>query len=172
MIRTVYVLLLVFLLVAGINAWAQQKAKNKTESKPVKGHAKLLKPTTYLGNSDFSGGVMPKAEFKQMLRKGFSSRDSFGNKYTIVGFDFTYAERNLYEDSVGNDEVLTDYLYEYCPGDTVSSNITNNIYGRIKAGDTVFVEHVKLRILPGNTLLSAADTNLIEGRGMKCVIVK
>jgi len=174
--RSVNTFLLIFLLILGLKVWAQQKAGNKAGNKPadhaVKAHKALLLPGVYFGNTGLAGGVYPKKEFDDLLKKGFTAHDSVGNKYQIVGFDFTYAERNLYEDSIGNLEVLVDYMNEYCVGDTISSGISGSIYERIKEGDTVYIDHVTLLKNPGNTLLSANDTSELLGKGLKCVIVK
>ena len=145
----------------------------KTEVKKevhTKNSVKLLRPNVYLGT--YSGGVIPKQKFDDLLKNGFTSYDSDRNKYSIAGFDFTYAEHVLYEDEGGNLQVLVDYLNEYCPGDTISANISLTLYQRIKAGDTIFIDNIKLHSLPGNTLLSAGDTSIIAGKAMKCVISK
>jgi hypothetical protein len=179
MIRTIRIFLFVFLLAIALDLAAQQSATNKkgaktTEKTPAKStgtHKFFVIPRTYIGGT-YSGGPITKIEFDQLLKKGFTAHDTLGNNYRIVGFDFTYAERNLYEDSIGNLQVLVDYLNEYCPGDTVSTGISNSIYDRIKPGDTVFIDHVQLRALPGNTLFSPGDSLALSGKGMKCVIVK
>jgi hypothetical protein len=139
---------------------------------------KAFVPPVYLGNSDYSGGLIKKKVFDSLLRQGLKSRDSLGNTYRPIGFDFSYAERNLYEDSAANLVVLTDFSSEYCTGDTLSADISTStenaqsIYQRTKAGDTAYFDHIKLHILPGNVIFSGRDTLPILGRGMKFVIVK
>ena len=91
---------------------AQQTNKTKT---PVKlgNSKKIFLPPVYLGKSNLYGGTIKKRTFDSLLKQGITARDSLGNKYKIVGFDFSYAERGLYEDSVGNDQILTDFQSQY-----------------------------------------------------------
>jgi len=41
----------------------------------------------------------------------------------VTGFDFSYAEQKLYEDSMGKVVLMIDMSSEYCPGDTLQSDI-------------------------------------------------
>lgn len=168
-----------FLLVAAVacfNLLAQQK---KTNAKPVvekneggDQHKKLLLPTVYLGKSDYSGGPIKKEEFNRLLKQGLTSRDSLGNKYKVLGFGFNYAELALYEDSIGNAKMMVDMLYEYCPGDTITNNVSSSIYDRIKPGDTVFIERViVVKYLPKSTKVQS-ESDAIGAKGLKCVITK
>ena len=93
--------------------------KNAGTHSPVK---------AYLGRSDLNGGPISKQAFDSYLKQGLTARDSMGVAYRVDGFTFSYSERNLYEDSVGNLMILTDYLSEFCSGDTVSPAVANNIY--------------------------------------------
>ena len=167
--RSVNIILFVCLAGFCLNLLAQ--AKN---SKPKK----LFVPPVYLGNSDYSDGPIKKTLFDSLLKQGLKSHDSLGNIYRVIGFDFSYAERNLYEDSVANLIVLTDFSSEYCPGDTISADISRStensesIYKRTKGGDTVYFDHIRLSVLPGNKILSANDTLPVLGKGMKFVIIK
>ncbi len=47
-----------------------------------------------------------------------------------------------------------------------------SIYDRIKPGDTIYFDHIKVERLKKNPLLSLSDTIPIAGRGMKFWIVK
>ena len=125
-------------------------------------------PDVYLGQSNFSGGIIRKKMFDSLMKQGLSSHDSMGNKYKVMGFDFIYGERNLYEDSTADLHVITDYLMEYCPGDTVSKAISTSIYDRTKNGDTIFIDKIKVARLRGDL----PDSFSIVGRPVKCVIVK
>jgi hypothetical protein len=62
---------------------------------------------------------------------------------------FSYGERNLYEDSLGNLIVLTDYLSEWCAGDTVSPAISNNIFYKTKPGDTAYIDQIRVLLPTG-----------------------
>jgi hypothetical protein len=174
--RTVNILLLVFSSAVCLNLFAQQKGKAK----------RIFKPMVYLGQSQVSGGPIKKEEFNTLLKQGLTSRDSLGDKYKIVSFDFIYGERTLYEDSVGNLKVLVDFNTSYCPGDTITYDMARTIhaeqsktgeespgiYDRIKPGDTIYFDHIRVERLAKNSVISLSDTIPIAGKGMKFWIVK
>jgi hypothetical protein len=95
-----------------------------------------------------------------------------GYKYKVMGFDFNYAERQLYEDSAGNLKIMTDFSFEYCPGDTITRNIASSIYQRTKPGDTIFIDRVMVARYTSKTNKNQVDTNVIAARAMKCIITK
>ncbi|MBL7718305.1 MAG: hypothetical protein JNL72_05660 [Flavipsychrobacter sp.] len=141
--------------------WAQDKNK-EAEKKAAKA------PTypVFLGNSNISGKelTLPKRVFDSLMLQGLTARDSAGNPLQFHGFVFTYGERNLYEDSVGNLIVLTDWLTEYCPGNKLAENvINNNFLQRTKGGDTAYIDEVKL--------VDDKDRSKL-GRGMRIVLTK
>jgi hypothetical protein len=172
--RTVYTLLFVFLSMIGVNLWAQQKSAGKAAAKGDGGNTPgvIMYPTVYLGHSNFSGGNIKKAEFDRLLKEGLTSKDSSGNKYKVLGFEFNYAERQLFEDSAGNLKVMTEIVFEYCPGDTITSGVSASIYERTKPGDTVYINKVKVVKYIGKTNKTLPDTAAIAAKAMKCVIVK
>ena len=155
-----------------VTLWAQQKAatpqsKAKNTAKDtVHAKKKAIKPTVYLGRSNFSGGDITVKEFTSLLKQGITSRDDNGNLMRIFGFNFNYAERRLFENETGEMSMQIDFATEYCPGDTITSNISSSIYERIKSGDTVFIAQVLLERKMGDEI----DT--VFGKEMKCVIRK
>lgn len=157
--RTIGVFLLVTSILTGAATHAQVKS-NIADKK------KVFLPQAYLGNSDYYSGTIKKDVLSNLLKQGLTSKDAAGNKYKVTGFEFAYSERALYEDSVGNLQVLVDYMFEYCPGDTLSSGISSVIYDRFKAGDTVFFN--RIHVLKPN----AASGDIVSGKGMKFVITK
>lgn len=183
MSRTVYILLLIFIVAYGLDLSAQQKGKGK-------GNEKIFMPSVYLGHSDKKAGPLQKAEFVNLMKQGLTSHDSLGNNYKVTGFDFSYAEQKLYEDSAGKLVMMVDMSAEYCPGDTLASDIAYNVhtlsspylndsadipkglYDRVKAGDTLYFDHIHLVKAGKNSALSMADTASIAGHGMKFYIVK
>ncbi len=190
--RTVTILLLLLLMIAGLNLSAQQK-KPGTSPQNNNKSARVFKPPVYLGHSELTGGPIRKEVFNSFMKQGLASHDSLGNRYRIVGFDFGYAERKLYEDSVGNLITIMDFLSEHCPGDTLTSDISQtksaqvsnyldgapdvnedvskSIYNRVKPGDTLYFDKVLVaRYI--NTTQSLPDTSAILGRNMKFWIVK
>jgi hypothetical protein len=158
--RNIFLLVLLFAL--GVSLFAQEKSNSAKH---------LVLPSVYLGHSDYKGGPIKREEFDNLLKQGLTAHDSAGYKYKVISFDFNYAERELYEDSIGNLKVMTDFLFEYCPGDTITGNISASIYDRVKAGDTVFIDRVRVARYIGKTN-KTLDTEVVSARGLKCVITK
>ncbi len=183
MSRTSIILLLTFFMVIGVNLSGQQKANSKQPAKGA-GNSKVFNPPVYFGNSDYKGGPIQKEMFAELLMQGLTSHDSLGNKYKVIGFDFSFAEHKVYEDEAGNLMKLVDFASEYCPGDTISRDLSTNsdttadgevalsIYNRVKPGDTVYFDHIMVQKRGRNSLLSIPDSVSISGRPIKCVIVK
>lgn len=136
-------------------AWGQKQkgAGTQTEISPT------LYP--YLGAPAFTGGTIPKSLFDSLLRKGIRVKDSSGSMYAVDGFMFGYGERNLYEDSVGNLMYLTDFIYEYCPGDTISLALSRNIFYKTKPGDTAYFDNIKATF---------RGKQLVTKKGMKFIL--
>lgn len=133
---------------------------------------KTFVPDVFLGRSNLRNGYLKKNLFDSLLRSGLTSADSMGDAFKVIGFDFTYGERKLYEDSMANLEVITDYLYEYCPGDTVSAGVSQSLYSRTKPGDTLFFDKIKIARILNKNGSAVIDTNVILGKPMKFVITK
>ena len=170
--RTVKILLPILLLVAALNLLAQQKTtgKNDKQSKPA--CKKVFMPAVYLGNYQCSGGPLKKADLEQLLRHQLTSKDADGTKYKILEFTFTYAEAQMYEDSIGNPLFTTDYASEYCPGDTVSASISANMPSRLKPGDSVFFDRIKIVRYTKNGTGTMPDTTAFEGKPFKCYVIR
>ncbi|MBN9484098.1 MAG: hypothetical protein J0H46_12135 [Bacteroidetes bacterium] len=135
-------------------AKAEDKSKMKPKAKPI---------PTYLGNSDLSSGMISKELFDSLLMQGVTSKDSAGRPYKVANFLFTYGERNLYEDSIGNPMILVDYLSEFCNGDTLTTFLKKNVPERSKAGDTVIFDQI--------TVVSPEGKGA-SGKFMKFVLTK
>lgn len=135
-----------------LSAMVLMSQTRKTDSKPVavQEEKETYHVMGYLGNSDYHSGNISKHVFDSLLSKGITCRDSSGRTYPVYGFMFGYKERNLYEDSVGNLMVLTDYLSEYCPGDSLSQGLRENIlFQRTKRGDTAYLDNIKVSLPNG-----------------------
>jgi hypothetical protein len=168
MIRSLQAGLLTVLMVCSAQLQAQQ-AKPAADNKKPK---KIFKPTVYLG-TEKSGGTISYAQFTELMNKNLTSRDSTGRKYKVLSFDFTYAERNLYEDSVGNLMVTAEYLGDHCPGDTISGGVKALLADRIKSGDTAFFDNVLLVHYKNNsTTATLPDSTAFLGKGMKFILTK
>jgi hypothetical protein len=141
-------------------------ATHAQEKSKVADKKKLFLPQAYLGNSEYYNGAIKKDVLSNLLKQGLTSKDAAGNKYKVTGFEFAYSERALYEDSIGNLQVLVDYMFEYCPGDTLSPGVSSVIYDRFKVGDTVFFN--RIHVLKPNS----GSGEVVSGKGMKFVITK
>ena len=137
------------------NASAEDTSKKK--AKPFPGFP------VFLGNSDMSGGLISERAFDSLMKQGLISRDSLGTVYQFNSFMFTYAERNLYEDSIGNLMVVTDYLAEYCEGNKLNNNIVPALWDRTKKGDTAYFDEIRLVDPSGKS---------VKGKAMKFVLTK
>ncbi len=136
--KRTYHILILLLATFAVAASAQTKDKEKKEvpkPKPI---------PVYLGHTDKSGGNISVNEFNTLVKQGLTSKDSLGREYRVDGFLLTYAERNLYEDSVGNPVWLTDFLSEICYGDSLSTFLKQNITERSKPGDTVYFDQISV----------------------------
>ncbi len=156
----------VLCMVATLSLVAQSQKKDAKPDEKAKDGKNKPKPKpipVYLGKSDYYTGKITKGVFDSLVKQGLTSRDSAGRVFKVTGFTFSYAERNLYEDSVGNPMILTDYLSEYCFGDTLTPFLKVNIPERSKVGDTLFVDQISL---------IAPEGYGANGRPIKLVIVK
>ena len=157
------IILLLLLLSGSYRLLAQKVKKDGGGQSGVTASAatKILYP--YLGHSDYTGGQISKRTFDSLLKQGITARDVEGKAFKVNGFTFSYAERNLYEDSVGKLMVLTDFFSEYCPGDTVSRGVSLNIYYKTKPGDTAYFDNIKVALPEGGQ---------VGTKGMKFVLTK
>lgn len=131
--------------------------------KEQKKKPKIIPIPVYLGNSDIDSGVVPEQVFDSLLKQGFTSRDSNGRVFEVNKFMFTYCERNLYEDSIGNPIILTDYISEYSFDNKLKDYQLEALINKSKWGDTLIIEKI--------TLISADSAKSTGfGKAMKLVI--
>lgn len=147
-------LLLGICIVAVFMVRAQKAEEKKPSPKP--------KPIPVYLNG-LSDGTVSKATFDAMLLQKFTSKDSVGKQYMVDGFLLTFAERNLYEDSVGKLMILTDFLSEVCYGDSLTTYLKNVLKERAKMGDTVIFDQITVR---------GTDGHGLHGKPMKFIIGK
>ena len=176
---------LLMLLLSTANVYAQQKsAGNKKQPEKPKAVASAPKTITipvFLGNSEQRGGAIQRESFNNLLRQGLTSHDDANNKYKILGFDLGYAERGLYEDSVGNIIPVVDFASVHCNGEkipaymeatgqvTKSGEVSMSLYERVKPGDTLYFE--RIRVVKYLTP-TEADTVSMIGKSMKFYITR
>jgi hypothetical protein len=140
--------------------YAQTRAsKGKTVAKTIS--SKPVMDVALGRTSSFSGGNISKNDFDRIAPQGIHIITPEGG--FIEGFSFTYGERNMYEDSAGNDKPVTEYLTEYCMGDTLSPIISHTIGTRTKPGDTAYYDDIHIRMANGKPAL---------GKAMKFVITR
>jgi hypothetical protein len=126
---------------------AQQRkaAKGRTQSGARTVVKKLPQVDVFLTGTSIAYEVISKRLFDSLAKK----RLYVPAGGTVQGFTFTYAEHNLYEDSVGNPLRITDYLVEYCLGDTLSAGIRSSLFDRTKPGDTAYFSDIKVMLPSG-----------------------
>lgn len=136
-----------FMLITAQTRLNAQKTNVTTKAKTNVKTSKAPMVFACLGKRCQRDGQISKASFDSLLKEGISAKDSFGKNYTVDGFSFSYGERNLYEDSIGKLIILTDFLTEFCIGDTITPSVRNNIFFKTKAGDTAYFDQIKI-VLP------------------------
>lgn len=139
-------------------AFAQSK-NTKPKSAAEKAMPRFEAAIGDTGN--YSGGNINREQFIDLASQGVRLKDPKGA--FIEGFTFTYGERHLYEDSIGNDKLVTDYLSEYCLGDSLSPIIKNTLPYRTKPGDTAYYDGIYVRMPDGRST---------KAQPMKFVIVR
>ena len=155
--RSNYILPVFGLCILTLSVWAQAKrTDDKPQQQSATTKAKKYAPV-FLGNSQVSGGMVPKAIFDSLAKQGLKSDSG----RVVSGFKFSYAERNVYEDSVGNLIRMVDYNSEYCFGDTLSPGVKTSLQFRTKPGDTAYFDNIDVK-LPGG--------GIVEGKPVKIVI--
>ncbi len=125
------------LFAASVALYAQNGAKDK----PVK---KVVVPQIVLrwGDADTAASKQMKvSDFRKLMQARVVPQES---GWRLQGFDFVYLENRVYEDSVGNPLRVTEYLSEYCPGDTLSSGVRMLLPERVKSGDTAYISGIRL----------------------------
>lgn len=155
--HTGYILML---LVGALVTWQAVAGEDDKEQKKK---PKIVPIPVYLGNSDIDSGVVTEQVFDSLLKQGFTARDSNGRIFHVNSFMFTYCERNLYEDSVGNPLILTDYLSEFCFENKLKDYQLEALVDKSKWGDTLIIEKI---------MLTSADSAKATGFGkaMKLII--
>lgn len=155
-------LLLLGACVANVNAQTRKTAAKPTNAKPKN----VLLPIAYLGEPDKLGGPIKKDDFSRLVKLGVKGKDSTGTRYVAHGFEFVFAERMLYEDSIGNLQLMTDYLSQICLGDTLPGVVANSISERAKVGDTLIFKSI------GFVKENQPANIPLLGKGMRFYIIK
>lgn len=99
-------------------------------------------------------------DFRKLLQSRVVPAES---GWQVKGFEFIYLEKRMYEDSVGNPLLVTEYLSEYCPGDTLSQGIRTLLPERVKPADTAFISNIRLEG-PGGRIGGAKRQRFVISR--------
>lgn len=122
--------------------FAQNGAKDKTPKKVA-----VPEIAVRWGEGDTTASKSVSVQdFRKLLGSRVVAAD---NGWQVKGFDFIYLENRVYEDSAGNPLFVTEYLKEYCPGDTISQGIKNLLPERVKARDTAYISGIRLESTGG-----------------------
>lgn len=103
---------------------------------------------------------MEVAKFQQLMAQPLCGKDSNNNVYKVDGFEITYAERGLYQDSTGLPIITTDYSSGECKGDIISPQWQNAFKERAYKGDTVYFDHILIR-KPDNSSYSCRTVKIV-----------
>ena len=107
-------------------------------------------PMTLAFGNIATEGPVKKAAFDAATRTtGLHVTDSRGQGARVENFGMTFAERVMYEDSIGNPLPTTDYLTEFYEGSALPEDIATELRLRAKTGDTIFFERAKVRMPDG-----------------------
>ncbi len=155
-----HLLLALFTGISLTAGYAQKGQKKTNRTDPEKARTVTSVPLSWGDKALLESEKLSKALLLALFQKPLlvTAGDA-----AVSSFAFTYAERGVYEDSVGNPLLLTDYLTEYCLGDTLSQNIKLLLPPRVKAGDTVYISDIKVK--------AAAAGKALIGRPVRIVIL-
>lgn len=103
---------------------------------------------------------MEVSKFQQLMNQPLCGKDSNNNTYKVDGFEITYAERGLYQDSTGLPIISTDYSTGECKGDVISAEWKKAFMERAYKGDTVFFDHIVVR-RPDNSTYKCKTVKII-----------
>ena len=120
-----------------------QKGKTTTQKNSIEITNK--KPKTiwaYWGDNTYGDKNMTKRVFDSLIETPLQSVDSSKKTYSVLSFDMVLAERNLYEDSIGNAIIVPDYSSYNNKGAVMNENHLSYILNHSKIGDTLFINDV------------------------------
>jgi hypothetical protein len=131
-------------------------AQRKPASKPVAPARKAVPEEQVTLGSGQVSGTISKSQYLREMTKPLKAGG------TIEGFNFMYGERAMYEDSASNTMLVTDYLTQFCFGDTLPAVIRQTLLDRCKPGDTAYYDGIRIR---------RADGSEAKGKSLKLTIV-
>lgn len=143
---------------AGIKPGTNEVLRDTTAKK------KIVKPSVFVGTSDFAGGTIAPTEFLSLIRQGITAKDGSGSQLRVLGFNFVYAERRLFENEQGEMSMQTELSTLYNKGDKLDTGIISGLSETLKSGDTIFISQVMVEKRTGN------KTDTILGKEVTCAM--
>lgn len=111
--------------------------------KPVQGKPKVtFKGTTYADNGAIAAGKISVKDFERVLKSKLVSKDSAGRLNPVISFNFSYAERGVFEDSTGKMRIMTEYYAIQSELGELPDFFLNSIKGLAKHGDTIIYNEI------------------------------
>lgn len=124
------------------SATAQRSSKTQQKNSAETTAKKPKTIWAYWGDNTFGDKYMTKREFDSLIKTPLQSIDSSKSTYSVLSFDMVLAERNLYEDSIGNAIIVPDYSSYNNKGAVMNENHLNYFINHAKIGDTLFVNDI------------------------------
>ncbi len=117
----------------------------------------------FLGDKITQSGKLPVEQFKAFMNQPVYVKDSTGKEFRAYDYTFTYAERGLFQDSLGSPIVVTDYFSTTCPGGQMSQDWIQLFGDRVKPGDTAFIDQITVIDSSGKkpTIFVAAPLKIV-----------
>lgn len=170
--KTVKIVVLLTALVWCASVWAQKKPpvkNNKAAAAEVlrdtASKKKAVKPLVFVGQSDFAGGTIAPLDFLALIRQGLTAKDATtGALLRVIGFNFMYAERRLYENEKGDMSMQTEFSTIYTNGSMLDTGIISGLAETLKSGDTIFINQVMVERKSGS------KTDTILGKEVTCAM--
>lgn len=97
---------------------------------------------SYMGDKQTQSGSISKQQFDALIKLPLMAKENSGKEWQVTDFSFTYAERAMYQDTLGNPFITTDYFSTNCPGGKLSDDWIKNITERSKPGDTAYFDRI------------------------------
>jgi hypothetical protein len=143
-----------FLLLIGLMAFGLLTQSGNAQKKSTPLPADSTKKATYdfiktsLGCQKDKTGYLPinKEMATALLKSKICATDTKTNtQLAIRGFEMTYCEKGLYEDSTGLPTVITECQLIYFEGDSISTVWEKNFNERLYKGDSISLNNIVVR---------------------------
>lgn len=105
-------------------------------------HKVVYSGKSYMGDKQTQSGTITKDQFDKLIKMPLIAIDNNGKEWRVTDFTFTYAERALYQDTLGNPLITTDYFTTSCPDGKLGDDWIKNITERSKVGDTAYFDRI------------------------------